>query len=56
MIPSSKDRPDLYDGFDGIERPAGWKNPIDLPPEIQKMIDARQGAKKVEPGKDQGKP
>lgn len=41
-IPSSKERLDLYDGFDGIERPEGWENPVKLPPELQGMIEKRK--------------
>lgn len=43
-IPSPKERPDLYDDFDGLDRPEGWKNPVSLPPDIQKLVDERQAA------------
>jgi hypothetical protein len=50
-IPSPQQRPDLYDDFDYDDRPAGWKNPVQLPAEIQKLIDARQ-AKQPAPAKE----
>lgn len=41
--PSYKERPDLYDSFDGL--PEGHSIDITLPPEIQKMIDEHEKRK-----------
>ena len=41
-IPSPEERPDLYDAFDGIDRPEGWKNTISTPDHIQRLLDVRQ--------------
>lgn len=40
-LPSPNERPDLYDDFDGINRPEGWVNPVAVPDRIQAAIDAR---------------
>lgn len=41
-IPSPQERPDLYDAFDGIDKPEGWKNSISTPPHLQILLDAKQ--------------
>lgn len=41
-LPSPNERPDLYDDFDGINRPDGWVNPVAVPDRIQAAIDARK--------------
>jgi hypothetical protein len=41
-MPTPAERPDLYDDFDGVERPAGWVNPVRVPERIQKLINERQ--------------
>lgn len=46
-IPSPKERPDLYDSYDGAERPAGWVNPVKTSPRLQKLIDQRKKQKKA---------
>ena len=46
-VPSPQERPDLYDDFDGIERPEGYKTGIKTPDYIQKLIDQRQGKTKL---------
>ena len=43
-IPSSAERPDLYDGFDGIDRPVGWVNPIKRSPRIERMIAEKKAS------------
>lgn len=48
-LPSPQERPDLYDDFDGIERPAGYKTGVQVPERIQKLIAERQAKKKLEP-------
>ncbi len=40
-MPTPEQRPDLYDGFDGVERPAGYKTGVKTPDYIQKLIDAK---------------
>lgn len=39
-LPSPQERPDLYDDFDGIDRPEGWKNPVKvkISPALEKRI------------------
>lgn len=51
-MPTPAERPDLYDDFDGVERPAGWVNPVRVPEYLQKLIDAKQ-ASKAAPAEDQ---
>lgn len=41
-IPSPDKRPDLYDDFDGLDRPKGWVNPVKLSPAMQKMLDEKE--------------
>lgn len=41
-IPGPDERPDLYDAYDGIDRPEDWKNPVALPDHLQKMLDDRK--------------
>lgn len=41
-IPSPEERPDLYDAFDGIDRPEGWKNTISTPEHLQRLLAAKQ--------------
>lgn len=41
-IPSPQERPDLYDDYDGIDRPVGWKNTISTPEHLQSLLDAKQ--------------
>lgn len=51
-LPSPQQRPDLYDDFDYADRPAGWKNPVALPAELQKLIDAKAKQPAAEPAKE----
>lgn len=46
-VPSPQERPDLYDDFDGIERPEGYQTGVKVPDYIQKLIDQRQGQSKL---------
>ena len=39
--PTPEQRPDLYDDFDGIERPEGYETGVKTPDYIQKLIDAK---------------
>ncbi len=48
-LPSPAERPDLYDGFDGAERPAGWKNPVGTPERIEHLLARRSAAPAREP-------
>lgn len=41
-IPSQQDRPDLYDAFDGIDRPEGWENTISTPEHLQRLLAAKR--------------
>lgn len=41
-MPSPQERPDLYDAFDGLDRPEGWKNPVSTPEHLQRLLDAKQ--------------
>lgn len=41
-MPTPQQRPDLYDDFDGIERPEGYDPGIQMPDYIQKMMDERK--------------
>jgi hypothetical protein len=52
-IPSPEQRPDLYDDFDGIERPEGQPTGVKTPDYIQKLI-AERGQRKP-PAADQNK-
>ena len=47
-MPSPQQRPDLYDDFDGTDRPEGQPTGVATPDYIQKLIDER-GAKKPAP-------
>lgn len=47
-IPSPKERPDLYDDYDGL--PEGQVSAVTVPPELQKELDA------LKAGKQQGEP
>lgn len=47
-IPSPKERPDLYDDFDGL--PEGEKSAVTVPPEIQKLLDAKKGGQEQPEG------
>lgn len=40
-MPTPEQRPDLYDDFDGIERPAGQGTGVTMPDYIQKLIQQR---------------
>jgi len=44
--PGPEERPDLYDGYDGADRPEGWENPVKAPERIEKLIAER--AKKAD--------
>ncbi len=44
--PTPEQRPDLYDDFDGIERPEGYQTGVQTPDYIQKLIDQKQAAAK----------
>lgn len=44
-MPITHERPDLYDNFDGIDRPEGWVNPSRTPDRIQRLIDERKKSK-----------
>jgi hypothetical protein len=41
-MPTPQERPDLYDDFDGVERPAGQGTGVKIPDYIQKLIDERK--------------
>ncbi|SDH26809.1 hypothetical protein [Nitrosomonas sp. Nm132] len=47
-IPGPDERPDLYDAYDGIDRPEGYKTGVEMPDYIQKMIEERK-AKQQQP-------
>lgn len=38
-LPSPADRPDLYDGFDGLDHPAGWENPVQIPERLRTLMN-----------------
>lgn len=40
--PTPEQRPDLYDDFDGIERPEGYQTGVKTPDYIQKLLDQKQ--------------
>lgn len=40
-VPTPDQRPDLYDDYDGIERPEGYETGVKTPDYIQKLIDER---------------
>jgi hypothetical protein len=42
-MPTPEERPDLYDDYDGIERPEGYQTGVKTPDYIQKLIDERKG-------------
>lgn len=46
-IPSPQERPDLYDDYDGL--PEGQTSAVTVPPEIQKLLDAKKGGGEAEP-------
>lgn len=41
-MPTPEQRPDLYDDFDGVERPAGAGTGVRTPDYIQKLLNARK--------------
>ncbi len=41
-IPTPQERPDLYDAFDGIDKPEGWKNSISTPVDLQRLLAAKR--------------
>lgn len=41
-IPGPDERPDLYDYYDGTDRPEGYKTGIEIPAHIQKALDERK--------------
>jgi hypothetical protein len=43
-VPTPEERPDLYDYYDGIDRPEGYQTGVWIPDRIQKLIDERQRA------------
>lgn len=45
-ILTPEERPDLYDYYDGIERPEGYQTGVRIPDWIQKLIDERQRARR----------
>lgn len=47
-MPTPQQRPDLYDDFDYVDRPAGQKTGVGIPDRIQQKMDAR-GADKAKP-------
>lgn len=47
-LPGPAERPDLYDGFDGTERPAGWKNPVGTSERIEQLLAERVAQAAVE--------
>lgn len=51
-MPTPQERPDLYDDFDGIERPAGYKTGVKVPDYIQKLIDEKQAKQGKTPAKE----
>lgn len=50
-IPTPKERPDLYDHYDGSGRPLFAKTGVGVPDRIQKLIDERQRARRDAEGK-----
>lgn len=44
-MPTPEQRPDLYDDFDGVERPEGYQTGVKTPDYIQKLLDEREGKK-----------
>lgn len=48
-VPTPEQRPDLYDDYDGIERPEGYQTGVKTPDYIQQLIDQRAGKASTEP-------
>lgn len=44
-MPSPQERPDLYDDFDYVERPEGYRTGVAVPSRIQRMIEERRAKK-----------
>ena len=40
-VPSFKQRPDLYDDFDGLQDDKGAENAVRVPASLQKILDQR---------------
>jgi len=50
-IPSPQERPDLYDGYDGL--PEGHVSSVTTPPELQKMLDDMKAKRPAPPAPDE---